>query len=54
MCSSDLYFSTSGEFQERTVKIAGNVLLWTQGPVTLRLEGRISRAEALRIARRIG
>ena len=48
------YFSTSGEFQERTVKIAGNVLLWTQGPVTLRLEGRISRAEALRIARRIG
>jgi hypothetical protein len=48
------YFNTNGEFQERTVKITGNVLLWTQGPVTLRLEGRISRAEALRIARRIG
>ena len=48
------YFNTNGEFQERTVKITGNVLLWTHGPVTLRLEGRISRAEALRIARRIG
>lgn len=48
------YFNTNAEFQERTVKITGNVLLWTHGPVTLRLEGRISRAEALRIARRIG
>jgi hypothetical protein len=48
------YFNTYGEFQERTVKITGNVLLWTHGPVTLRLEGRISKAEALRIARRIG
>jgi hypothetical protein len=48
------YFNTNGEFQERTVKITGNVLLWTQGPVTLRLEGRISKGEALRIARRIG
>ena len=48
------YFNTNGEFRERTVKITGNVLLWTQGRVTLRLEGRISRAEALRIARRIG
>jgi hypothetical protein len=48
------YFNTNGEFQERTVKITGNVLLWTQGPVTLRLEGRISKAEALRLARRIG
>jgi hypothetical protein len=48
------YFNTNGEFQERTVKITGNVLLWTQGPVTLRLEGRISKAQALRIAHRIG
>src|SRR4029078_13095237 len=47
------YFNTNGEFQERTVKVTGNVLLWTHGPVTLRLEGRLSRAEALRIPRRI-
>ena len=38
------YFSGSGEFRQRTVKITGNVLLWTHGPVTLRLEGRISKA----------
>ena len=48
------YFSGSGEFRQRTVKITGNVLLWTHGPVTLRLEGRISKAQALRLARRIG
>ena len=28
------YFSGSGEFRQRTVKITGNVLLWTHGPVT--------------------
>jgi hypothetical protein len=48
------YFSGSGDFRQRTVKITGNVLLWTHGPVTLRLEGRISKAQALRLARRIG
>jgi hypothetical protein len=47
------YFNRSGEFQERTVKIHGNVLLWTRRPVTLRLEGGLSKGEALRIARRI-
>ena len=44
------YFSASGEFRQRTVKIHGNVLLWTHGPVTVRLEGRISKAQALRLA----
>lgn len=48
------YFSRSGQFQERTVKIHGNVLLWTHGPVTVRLEGRITKAQALRLAREIG
>jgi hypothetical protein len=47
------YFSRSGQFRERTVKIHGNVLLWTHGPVTMRLEGRISKPQALRVARRI-
>jgi hypothetical protein len=47
------YFSAGGEFRQRTVKIRGNVLLWTHGPVTVRLEGRISKAQALRVARRI-
>jgi hypothetical protein len=48
------YFNEQGEFRERTVKITGNVLLWTHRGVTLRLEGRLSKSEALRIARRIG
>jgi hypothetical protein len=47
------YFSRSGEFRERTVKIRGNVLLWTHGPVTVRIEGRITKAQALRLARQI-
>jgi hypothetical protein len=48
------YFDANGEFQQRTVKVTGNVLLWTHGPVTLRLEGRISKPQALRLARRVG
>jgi len=44
------YFSSSGEFREKTVKIHGSVLLWTRGPVTVRLEGRISKRQALRLA----
>jgi hypothetical protein len=48
------YFNSRGEFRQHTVKITGNVLLWTRGPVTLRLESRISKPEALRLARRIG
>jgi hypothetical protein len=48
------YFDRQGRFQEKTVRIHGNVLLWTRGELTLRLEGRLSMAEALRIARQIG
>jgi hypothetical protein len=48
------YFDRQGEFREKTVRIRGNVLLWTRGALTLRLEGRISKADALRIAREIG
>jgi hypothetical protein len=34
-------------------RLARNVLLWEDGAVTLRLEGNITRARALAIARRI-
>ena len=47
------YFSASGEFRQRTVRVRGNVLLWTHGPLTLRLEGPLSKAQALQIARAI-
>jgi hypothetical protein len=47
------YFNRRGEFRQRTVLIRGNVLLWTDGPLTLRLEGRLTKAEALRLGRLI-
>jgi hypothetical protein len=47
------YIDRSGSFRERTVRITGNVLLWTRGELTLRLEGKVPKARALRLARRI-
>jgi len=43
-----------GEELADTVRLAGNVLLWERGNVTLRLEADISKAEALRIAGSVG
>jgi len=34
-------------------RLAGNVLVWQHGDVTLRLEGKLTKAEALRLARSI-
>lgn len=45
------YFNRRGEFRERTVVIRGNVLLWIHGQLTLRLEGKLTKAQALDIAR---
>jgi hypothetical protein len=44
----------NGVFREETARLAGKTLLWRQGDVTLRLEGDLSKAEALRIARSAG
>jgi hypothetical protein len=43
-----------GRFRESTARLAGKTLLWQQGDVTLRLEGDLSKEEALRIARSAG
>jgi len=40
-------------FRERTVRIHGNVLLWLRDGITMRLEGKLTRAQALSIARSI-
>jgi hypothetical protein len=40
-------------YHERPVLVRGNVLLWLHGGLTLRLEGRLSKAQALEIARSI-
>lgn len=45
------YFNRRGEFRERSIVIHGNVLLWTEGELTLRLEGELTKAQALDISR---
>jgi hypothetical protein len=49
-----IYFDSQGHDRSRVVRLAGNVLVWAHGSVTLRLEGPRSKAEALRIARSFG
>ena len=48
------YARPDGQFVVDTVRLAGDVLLWQRGDVTLRLEGAPSRAEARRVARSAG
>jgi ABC-type transporter Mla MlaB component len=38
---------------EGTLRLARNTLIWQRGSVMLRLEGELTRAEALRIARSV-
>jgi len=40
----------NGDVRGDTVRLAGNVLLWTQGPLTLRLETTDGRDQAVEIA----
>ena len=40
----------TGKVRLETLRLAGNTLLWQRGELTLRLEGDLSREEALRIA----
>jgi hypothetical protein len=40
-------------YRERSILIRGNVLLWLHGGLTLRLEGRVTKADALELARSI-
>ena len=46
------YRTRRGSFTE-TARLAGNTLVWQRGPITLRLEGEISKPRALRIARSV-
>jgi hypothetical protein len=45
------YIGSDGSTRPATLYLAGTALIWQRGPLTLRLEGKLSRAEALRIAR---
>ncbi len=46
------YTSTNrGDARPMSFYLAGNALIWQRGELTLRLEGKLTRAEAVRIAR---
>lgn len=45
------YFDRRLGVQERTVHIHGTVLIWVRGDLTLRLEGKLTKDEALSFAR---
>jgi hypothetical protein len=47
---SFVYTDQAGNFREETTRLAGSTLIWTHGGVTLRLEGQVTKAEAVRIA----
>ncbi len=44
------YRDAQGNIREETLRLAGNVLIWEQAGLTLRLEGALSREAALRVA----
>jgi hypothetical protein len=44
------YRDASGQFRDEQTRLAGNTLIWQRGDLTLRLEGNLSMAEAVRIA----
>jgi hypothetical protein len=46
------YYSYGGanQVQQETLRLAGNTLIWTQGPLLMRLEAQVDKATALRIA----
>jgi hypothetical protein len=44
------YRDSAGNLQEERTRLAGNTLIWQRGDLTLRLEGQLSKEEALRIA----
>jgi hypothetical protein len=45
------YIDRTGHPEFDTVRLAGNVLLWQHGAVTVRIEGRISMERAITVAR---
>ena len=47
------YFDREFGFRETTVVIRGNVLLWARERLTLRLEGKLSRTQAIALAQTV-
>jgi hypothetical protein len=49
-----MFRDRDGFFHENRARLAADTLVWQDGDVTLRLEGDISKDDALRIARTVG
>jgi hypothetical protein len=47
------YFDRQLGFREQTIRIRSNVLVWTRGRLTLRLEGDLTRAQAIALAQTV-
>ena len=45
-----VYRDANGNVRDESYRLAGNVLLWEDGDLLLRLESALSKEEALRIA----
>jgi len=45
------YLDAAGQPRDETLRLARNTLLWERGPLTFRLEGDLTREEALAVAR---
>lgn len=48
-----VYLDSHGTMRQDTLRLAGNTLLWERGGLLLRLEGLLTKEEALRIARSV-
>lgn len=48
------YLDANGEVVQDQLRLAGNVLLWEQGPLTLRIESALTKAEALALGGTFG
>jgi hypothetical protein len=44
------YQDAAGNLREERTRLAGNTLIWQRGELTLRIEGELSRSEALAVA----
>ena len=44
------YRDAAGTLRDEQTRLAGNTLIWQRGDLTLRLEGELSKEEAIRIA----
>lgn len=45
-----IYYRSGGGFEFDELRLAGNTLVWQQGPTTVRIEAAVDQATALRIA----